>query len=67
MQSLLFSADYIEPNRKIIPGLDKIRNVIFEDLDMAIYLILDDTMHYLEKENRPVDDTSREAYLYYKN
>lgn len=67
LEKIIFSADYIEPNRKIIPGLDKIRNVIFEDLDMAIYLILDDTMHYLEKENRPVDDTSREAYLYYKN
>ena len=33
---ILFIADYIEPNRKIIPGLDEIRKYAFEDIDKLI-------------------------------
>ncbi len=40
LEKIIFAADYVEPNRKKILGLEEIRSIIFEDLDKAVYLIL---------------------------
>lgn len=67
LEKIIFSADYIEPGRKKILGLDEIRETIFVDFDKAVYLILKNTLQHLHNKNQVVDDASNEAYLYYKD
>ena len=66
LEKIIFSADYIEPGRKDIPGLKEIRECIFEDLDKAILLIYEGTLNHLKNKDQVIDDTSREAYEFYK-
>ena len=66
LEKIIFSADYIEPNRKQIPGLDEIRRVIFTDIDKAVYMILKNTVDHLNTKNDYIDNTTNEAYLYYE-
>lgn len=65
MEKIVFSADYIEPGRKIIPGLEEIRKIIFTDFDQAVCLILEGTMRHLKNKEQPIDELSIEAYEYY--
>lgn len=67
LEKIIFSADYIEPGRKKILGLDEIRETIFVDFDKAVYLILKNTLQHLHNKNQVVDDASNKAYLYYKD
>lgn len=66
MEKIIFAADYIEPGRKPIPGLEEIRKKIFIDLDGAIVLILEGTMRHLKNREQPIDQTSIDAYEFYK-
>lgn len=66
LEKIIFSADYIEPGRKKILGLDEIRNIIFIDFDKAIYIILENTLQHLKNKNQIIDETSLSAYNYYK-
>lgn len=66
MEKIVFSADYIEPGRKIISGLEEIRKIIFIDLDRAVCLILEGTMRHLKNKEQPIDELSIEAYEYYQ-
>lgn len=66
MEKIIFAADYIEPGRKMIPGLEEIRKEIFVDLDSAIVLILEGTMRHLKNREQPIDQMSVEAYEFYK-
>ena len=38
LEKIVFVADYIEPLRKPLPNIDKIREAAFEDIDLAVYL-----------------------------
>ena len=40
LEQIVFIADYMEPNRKMIPGLSKVRKLAFEDLDKCTKTIL---------------------------
>lgn len=68
LEKIIFTADYIEPNRRQIPGLDEIRSVVYKDLDHAVYLILHNTLNYLrtQKEDANIDPLTIETYEYYK-
>lgn len=66
LEKIIFSADYIEPNRKKILGIDEIRAIIFDDLDEAINLILENTLIHLKKKNMYIDSNSLDAYNFYK-
>jgi predicted HD superfamily hydrolase involved in NAD metabolism len=69
LEKIIFTADYIEPHRKTIPGLDRVRSIAFEDLDEAVYQILRSTIEYLsEGEAQPkkeIEKHTLEAYEYY--
>ncbi|MFQ9209852.1 MAG: bis(5'-nucleosyl)-tetraphosphatase (symmetrical) YqeK [Clostridium fessum] len=41
LDKILYVADYIEPRRDKAPNLPKLRRLAFEDLDEALYQILD--------------------------
>lgn len=67
LDKIIFSADYIEPNRTKQPNLDYLRSISLKDLDLLVYSILKDTMDYLQKSgNKCIDENTKKAYLYYK-
>lgn len=68
LEKIIFTADYIEPNRREIPGLAEIRSIVYKDLDHAVYLILRNTLNYLksQKDDCLIDPLTIETYEYYK-
>ncbi len=66
MQKIIFTADYIEPNRNMAPNLQEIRQLSFTDLDRAVCRILEDTLKYLNKrKDSAIDPATRKTYEYY--
>lgn len=69
LEKIVFVADYMEPNRKPIPGLDEVRKMAFVDLDACVLQILENTISYLnhpEKKKRNMDMHTLEAYDFYR-
>ncbi|MBE6010606.1 MAG: HD domain-containing protein [Lachnospiraceae bacterium] len=66
LDKIIFVADYIEPNRTHAPNLEMLRALAETDLDRTTAVILSDTLDYLKKNGRTIDDTTQEAYDYYK-
>ena len=62
---ILFIADYIEPNRKIIPGLEEIRKYAFEDLDKAVLTKIANMSKYLNDNKVEITGIAKETYDYY--
>lgn len=69
LEKIIFVADYIEPNRseERIPELNDIRRLAFTDLDSAVVEILKNTLFYLEKQGREIDNLTVAAYEYYRD
>lgn len=67
LEKIVYVADYIEPHRKKLPNMAQIRKMSYQDIDRAIYMILGNSLSYLEKGEQKVDATTRETYEYYKN
>ena len=72
LEKIVFVADYIEPGRsskakRIIPGLDEIRRIAFEDLDMAVFRELENTLLYLKESGYVIDPQTQETYDYYED
>lgn len=66
LDKILYVADYIEPRRTELPGLDKIRRLAFENLDDALFEMMDGILEFLEQTGAYTDTTTKEAYEYYK-
>ena len=66
LEKIIYVADFIEPHRKKLPGLYEIRKMAFEDLDMAVYMILENSLQYLKKGNSKIDPKTEETYIFYK-
>ena len=66
LDKILYIADYIEPGRKEAPRLEEMRQLAFEDLEECLYLILEDTLSYLQTRDIEIDPMTEETYLYYK-
>lgn len=66
MEKIVFIADYIEPARDKAKNLPEIRKMSFEDIDEAMYMILRDTLDYLETGDGELEPTTKEAYHFYK-
>ncbi|MBO4377141.1 MAG: bis(5'-nucleosyl)-tetraphosphatase (symmetrical) YqeK [Lachnospiraceae bacterium] len=67
LEKIVFIADYIEPGRKTIPGLDEARKLAFTDLDKAMVFILENILGYLKSKNSEIDEKTVITYKYYKN
>lgn len=67
LEQIVFIADYMEPNRKMIPGLRKVRKLAFEDLDTCTEMILKNTINYLKECGQEIDERTIRTYEYYKN
>ena len=66
LEKIIYVADYIEPNRNKAPRLDVLRRLAFTDLDQCIFCILEDTVSYLSANPKSMDQTTLDAYRYYK-
>lgn len=67
LEEIIFTADYIEPNRTNIPNLEKIRKSAFVDLSQTVALICKNTLDYLKSGNITIDRLTTETYEYYSN
>ncbi len=66
LEKIVFSADYLEPNRNHDPELPMIRRKAFTDLDEAVLKIYENTMRHLKNSTKALDPTTEEAYRYYQ-
>lgn len=67
LEKIIFTADYIEPYRKPLPRIDEIRAVAYSKLDLAVLMILDNTLHYLEQSEADIDTMTVDTYEYYRS
>lgn len=67
LEKIIFIADYIEPGRETAPHLTELRKLAFEDLNRAMYRILEDTLNYLHEKGGIIDSQTEAAYQYYKD
>ena len=66
LEQIIFVADYIEPNRNKAENLPMVRSLAFDDLDLCTFVILRDTLSYLETKDMAIDITTKETYNFYK-
>ncbi len=67
LDKIIYIADYIEPNRKKAPNLEKIRRIAFENLDKAMIQILSDTLDYLKEKGEDLDPLTLNTYDFFIN
>ncbi len=66
LEAILYVADYIEPNRQDLAGLQEIRDAAFKDLDLAVYLTADMCLEFLRKKQVPIEPHSVETLECYR-
>lgn len=66
LEKIIYLADYIEPGRRMIPGLPEVRALSFTDIDRAVCRCSELTLSYLERMGRSIDPMTRQTYEYYK-
>ena len=66
LDKILYIADYIEPRRYKIKDLPAIRRLAFEDLDQALFQIMEGTLRYLKESGTYADIMTQNAYHYYR-
>lgn len=66
LEKIVFTADYIEPNRDRAPNLAKLRQISFENPDLAVCMILEQTLQYLKGSPQDIDEATEITYSYYK-
>jgi predicted HD superfamily hydrolase involved in NAD metabolism len=67
LEKIVFVADYIEPNRNKAENLKLIRKTAFEDIDIAIYYIMRDTLEHLKKKGTMIDTQTQKAFEFYSD
>lgn len=65
LEKIIYIADFIEPNRNILPDMDAIRKEAYTDLDECLLHILHNTMKHLCKKGAVVDPLTQKTYEYY--
>ncbi len=67
LEKIVYLADYIEPNRKKILGIDDARSVAFTDINKAMAIVSENVLLHLEHVGAKVDEYSLECNSYYKS
>ena len=63
---IIYMADYIEPNRDKAPNLKQIRKLCFENIEEALYQVLEGTLSYLSDRPDMIDPMTKISYDFYK-
>lgn len=65
LDKVIYIADFIEPNRKMLPEMDVIRKEAFIDLDTCLLHILSNILEYLKRKGETIDEISEQTYDFY--
>lgn len=65
LDKVIYIADFIEPNRKMLPEMDEIRREAFQDLDTCFLHILSNILEYLKRKGDKIDSISEQTYNFY--
>ncbi|MDE5965828.1 MAG: bis(5'-nucleosyl)-tetraphosphatase (symmetrical) YqeK [Lachnospiraceae bacterium] len=66
LDKIIYIADFIEPNRKMLPEMEEIRKEAFLDLDRCLIHILTNMIRYLSRKDAgSIDPLTLETYEYY--
>ena len=63
LEKIIYVADYMEPNRDF-PGVEKLRELAYSDMDAALKLGLEMTLEHLKRQGAEVSPESREALAF---
>ena len=63
LEKIIYVADYMEPNRDF-PGVERLRELAFTDMDAALKLGLEMTLEHLNRQGAEVSPESRGALEY---
>ncbi len=63
LEKILYVADYMEPNRSF-PGVERLRQLAFTDLDGALRLGLEMTLEMLKKQGSEISPRTQEALAF---
>ena len=66
LETIIYVADYMEPNRNF-PGVEKLRQLAFTDIQAALKLGLEMTLEHLNRQGTEVSPESREALAWLGN
>ena len=66
LEKIIYVADYMEPNRDF-PGVEKLRELAFSDIDAALKLGLEMTLEHLKRQGAEVSPESRDALAWLNN
>jgi predicted HD superfamily hydrolase involved in NAD metabolism len=66
LEKIVYIADFIEPNRKPLENMPKVRKEAFTDIDRCLAHILHDSVVYLRTIGKETDDATMKAYEFYK-
>lgn len=64
LDKIIYIADYIEPRRYKASNLAEVRQIAYEDLDEALYRIMQDTLEYLSGRGIFIDSMTSRAFAY---
>jgi len=67
LEKIIYAADYAEPGREPFPGLELIRERLFNDLDDGVRHMLQQTVNYVnmkKKKIHPLTITTLDYYTY---
>ena len=64
LEKIIYVADYMEPNRNF-PGVEKLRELAFSDIDAALKLGLEMTLEHLKRQGAEVSPASRDALAWF--
>ncbi len=65
LDKIIYIADFIEPNRKMLPEMEAIRKEAFTDLDVCLTHILSNILEYLKRKGETIDEISEQTYAFY--
>lgn len=66
LDMIIYMADYIEPNRDKAPNLKEIRKLTFENIEEALYQVLERTLSYLADRPDAIDPMTQISFDFYK-
>lgn len=67
LEKIVFVADYIEPGRTHAANLDALRELAFQDIDLAMLRVLEGTLEHLRSNGWAIDSRTEKTYVYYKD
>lgn len=67
LEKILYIADFTEPNRKSFPGLDELRRLSEEDLDLAMLRAVESSIGYVKSQGNILHEQSVKTQEFYSN